>query len=222
MSFQLVITADGSHTLFVPELNEHYHSVNGALRESLIVYLGNGYNYSTANPLSILEIGFGTGLNALLTYMRSSSDRRYVNYTAIEKYPLDNATLWALNHPSITAGESPQAFQLIHNAGWNIAAKLSEFFVIRKIEADFVTDPVEGRFDLVYFDAFGPDKQPEMWKEELFMKIYSALNDHGVLVTYSAKGTVKRALKGCGFDVELLPGPPGKRQVLRAVKKNIK
>ncbi|HVN57200.1 MAG TPA: tRNA (5-methylaminomethyl-2-thiouridine)(34)-methyltransferase MnmD [Bacteroidales bacterium] len=219
---RLTETSDGSHTLFVPLLNEHYHSVNGAVNESMIVFIRNGYEFCRANPLNILEIGLGTGLNALLTLMRSVSEKRRVNYTAIEKYPLDDGILSALNHSSFAGNDGVMLSKLIHSAEWNRQTQLNDYFILTKIMSDFVTDEIPGFFDLVYFDAFGPEKQPEMWDEALFRKIACSLNEPGVLVTYSVKGSVKRALKASGFSIELLKGPPGKREVLRAVKKTLK
>ncbi len=214
-----VLTSDGSHTLFVPSLNEHYHSVKGAVRESMTVYIENGYDFCTLNPVRILEIGFGTGLNARLTLIRSETDGRRVHYTAIEKYPLSMEVISMLNYPSFCSGSGPELFSILHNAEWNRNVPLTDRFTLNKSISDFTSDPLTGKFDLIYFDAFGPDKQPEMWTEELFMKISEATGPAGVLVTYSSKGTVKRILRACGFEVFLLPGPPGKREVLRAVKK---
>ena len=222
MNIRLKTTSDGSHTLYVPGLDEHYHSVNGAVNESLTVFIRNGFEFCAANPVNILEIGLGTGLNALLTLMRSTALQKKVNYTAIEKFPLEADIIDSLNHASFAGSEGKSLSDLIHNADWNRQVTLTELFSLIKTEADFTTAALPGYYDLVYFDAFGPDKQPEMWEEELFRKIYLSMNDGGILVTYSVKGTVKRALKACGFDLTLLPGPPGKREVLRAVKKKIK
>lgn len=216
----LITTSDGSHTLFVPELNEHFHSVNGAVQESMIVFIRNGYDFCSVNPLRILEIGFGTGLNALLTLMRSSSDNRDVHYTSIEKYPLTADLIKVLNHYKFAGENGAYLYNLIHSAEWNIPVRLTGHFTLSKIESDFITDDIEGVFDLVYFDAFGPDKQPEMWTGELFEKISDVIMPGGIFVTYSAKGIVKRALRSSGFDVSLLPGPPGKRQVLRATRRD--
>jgi tRNA U34 5-methylaminomethyl-2-thiouridine-forming methyltransferase MnmC len=220
MSNKLVTTSDGSHTLFVPELNEHFHSTNGAVQESMIVYIKNGFDFCIAEPVHILEIGFGTGLNALLTLMRSFSSGRSVFYTSIEKYPLEKDMVSLLNHSSFAGENGNYLSDLIHSAEWNIPVKLTENFTLLKRISDFTTDQITGSFDLIYFDAFGPDKQPEMWSGPLLRKISDVTATGGVFVTYSAKGTVKRALRSCGFDVSLLQGPPGKRQVIRAIKKD--
>jgi tRNA U34 5-methylaminomethyl-2-thiouridine-forming methyltransferase MnmC len=220
MSNKLVTTSDGSHTLFVPALNEHFHSVKGAVQESMIVYIKNGYDFCKSNPLNILEIGFGTGLNTLLTLMRSSSEKRPVNYTSIEKYPLEKDIIALLNHAQFAGEKGAALSDLIHLADWDVPVRLTENFILSKVRSDFIKDMISGRFDLIYFDAFGPDKQPEMWSESLFRKLSEVTAPGGVFVTYSAKGTVRRALKSCGFEVSLLPGPPGKREVIRAIKKD--
>jgi tRNA U34 5-methylaminomethyl-2-thiouridine-forming methyltransferase MnmC len=215
---RLITTSDGSHTIFVPELNEHYHSVHGAVQESSVVFIRNGYDYCKNDPLNIFEVGFGTGLNALLTIIRSEHDGRAVNYTSIEKYPLDDVTIRSLNHSSFAGGNGKEYYDSIHAAEWNTTAKIKGNFSLTKLSGDMTTDNISGSYDLIYFDAFGPDKQPEMWTENVFVKIAGITSLSGVLVTYSSKGAVKRILKSCGFDVSLLPGPPGKREMIRAVR----
>jgi tRNA U34 5-methylaminomethyl-2-thiouridine-forming methyltransferase MnmC len=215
---QLINTADGSHTIYVPELDEHYHSVYGAVQESMFIFINNGYEFCKTDPVSILEIGFGTGLNALLTAIRANSGNREVNYTSIENNPLSYKITESLNHYKYAGENGLELFRLIHSAPWNTSVNICNNFNLRKIEADFTKYRLSGTYDLIYFDAFGPDKQPDMWTKELFAGIAAATNKNGILVTYSAKGEVKRSLIACGFDVTLLPGPPGKRQMIRAVK----
>ena len=215
---RLITTSDGSHTIFVSDLNEHYHSVHGAVQESEFIFINNGFNFCKADPLDIFEVGFGTGLNALLTAMKSLAGEREVNYTSIEKYPLSEDIIRSLNHHFFAGKEGKVIYDLIHSSPWNIKTNISKNFNLTKINGDFTAIPLTGKFDLIYYDAFGPDKQPEMWTREMFAGIASMTNQNGVLVTYSAKGEVKRNLKSCGFDVTLLPGPPGKRQIIRAVK----
>jgi len=215
---QVIYTADGSHTIFVPELNEHYHSVHGAVQESQHIFLNKGFETCKADPLFILEIGFGTGLNALLTAIRSNSGYRKVYYTTIENHPLKDEITGSLNHFKYAGEKGEEIFHLIHSALWNQSVMISENFYLEKIENDFTKFHLNGKYDLIYFDAFGPDKQPEMWTKELFSGIAAVTNKNGILVTYSAKGEVKRSLKACGFKVTLVPGPPGKRQMIRAVK----
>ena len=215
---QLKKTNDGSHTIYVPELDEHYHSVHGAVQESKFIFIDNGFDTCNADPMSILEIGFGTGLNALLSAVKTMTGHRQVFYTSIEKFPLNSDITNSLNHYKYAGQQGLEIFQLIHSSPWNLKVNICENFSLEKIEADFTKDSLHGRYDLIYFDAFGPDKQPEMWTRELFSGISDVTNKNGVLVTYSAKGEVKRSLKACGFDVTLLPGPPGKRQMIRAIK----
>lgn len=214
----LLSTLDGSHTIYVPDLDEHYHSVNGAVQESRHIFINYGFHFCTAAPLRIFEVGFGTGLNALLTAEEAMKGNREVHYTSLEKFPLGGDILRQLNHGAYAGAEGRHLSELISEAPWGISQGICRNFVIRKINGDLVADIFEGTFDLIYFDAFGPEKQPEMWTPEIFYKIASMTVRGGILVTYSAKGQVKRNLRNAGFSTELLPGPPGKRQVMRAVK----
>ncbi len=212
-------TEDGSSTLFVPELNEHYHSVKGARTESQHIFIDLGLNASEAITPHVLEIGFGTGLNALLTLEAAEKSRRKVHYTSMELYPLDWDTIEPLgysNHP---------LFKEIHMAPWGRDVCITPYFTLCKLEEDataptnHLSQITDGYYDLVYFDAFAPEKQPEIWSQELFSKIYVLLNREGILTTYCAKGAVRRMLQTAGFTVERLPGPPGgKREILRAQK----
>ncbi|TAL59136.1 MAG: SAM-dependent methyltransferase [Bacteroidetes bacterium] len=215
---QLITTSDGSHTIFIPELNEHYHSIHGAVQESEFIFIKNGFGFCKADPLNIFEVGFGTGLNALLTAVISKTGTREVNYTTIEKNPLSEQIITTLNHHQFAGPGGREIFNKIHTVPWNKNVNICTNFHLKKIKGDFLVEGPGGKYDLIYFDAFGPDKQQEMWKREIFARIATLLNKDGVLVTYSAKGEVRRNLKACGFDVELLPGPPGKRQMIRAIK----
>jgi tRNA U34 5-methylaminomethyl-2-thiouridine-forming methyltransferase MnmC len=216
---QLIKTSDGSDTIFVPELNEHYHSVHGAVQESTFIFINNGFEVCPADPLNIFEVGFGTGLNALLTAMKCLNGTRKVNYTTIEKYPPDLKIINSLNHKFYAGDNGIELFNSIHSSPWNSFVNICQNFNLKKIKGDFITDTISGSFDLIYFDAFGPDKQPEIWTLKMFERIASVTKKEGILVTYSAKGEVKRNLKACGFEVILLPGPPGKRQIIRAIKR---
>ena len=215
---ELIITSDGSHTIFVPELNEHYHSFHGAVQESATVYIKNGLDFCETNPLNIFEAGFGTGLNVLLTAISDTQKKRIIHYTSIEKYPLPDNLIQSLNHWSFAGDKGRQIFNSIHNSKWGLFGKITENFYLKKIKCDIIKDNIEGKFDLVYFDAFGPDKQPEIWTLNVFKKIAEVTACNGILVTYSAKGEVKRILKACGFEISLLPGPPGKREMIRAIR----
>lgn len=209
-------TADGSATLFVPELDEHYHSVKGAQTESQHIFIDLGLNASVAARPRVLEIGFGTGLNALLTLEGAEESRKKVHYTGIELYPLPWAVVQQLGY-----SDSP-FFEAIHSAPWEEESVVSPYFTLRKLQADFTKEIPAAfglPFDLVYFDAFAPEKQPEMWSQELFNLLYVSMNSGGILTTYCAKGVVRRMLQAAGFIVERLPGPPdGKREVLRGRK----
>ena len=215
---EIVKTADGSHTIFVPEMDEHYHSIHGALMESEFIYINSGLNFCTANPVRIFETGFGTGLNALLTAERCEVDGRDVMYTTIEKYPLPEKITDSLNYKDFVSQKGKKLFDQIHSCKWGIPQKITNHFTLNKLHDDMVTAEITGNFDLIYYDAFGPDKQPEMWTTKIFQKICRITATKGILVTYSVKGEFKRGLKANGFQVSLLPGPPGKRHILRAVK----
>jgi tRNA U34 5-methylaminomethyl-2-thiouridine-forming methyltransferase MnmC len=216
---KLVTTADGSTTIYVPELNEHYHSIHGAIQESEHIFIKAGFDASEADPVRIFEVGFGTGLNALLTAMRAYESSKNVIYTSIEKYILEEEIVKTLNYDSRLGESAKELFGLIHDAPWNRSTEITPWFTLFKVEEDFKIYYPEDTYDLIYFDAFGPDKQPAMWTAEIFAKIAAVTLKGGILVTYSAKGEVKRHLKSSNFEVTLLPGPPGKRQIIRAVKK---
>jgi len=213
------MTEDGSHTLYVPALDEHYHSHFGALTESKHIFINAGLASLKSNTVSILEVGFGTGLNALLTSMYAQDNRVTVQYVTLDKYPIDPSLLFQLNYPTITGTEGRELFESIHSAPWEQPVRLTPWFTLEKRLTDLTSMSVEGLFDLVYFDAFGPGKQPEMWSREVMQKIAGVTHPGSVFVTYSAKGELKRILRTLDFEVALLPGPPGKRVMTRAVKR---
>jgi tRNA U34 5-methylaminomethyl-2-thiouridine-forming methyltransferase MnmC len=215
---QIITTSDGSHTIYVPELNEHYHSVHGAVQESEFIFIKNGFDTCYADPLNIFEVGFGTGLNALLTAIKSNTGEREVYYTSIEKYPLTDKIINSLNYNRFAGIDGKEIFKKIHSSQWDINVNICTNFNLTKVSGDLTEKPLSGKYDLIYFDAFGPDKQPEIWTQEIFSRIAAITKKDGILLTYSAKGEVKRNLRACGFDVKLFPGPPGKRQIIRAVK----
>jgi tRNA U34 5-methylaminomethyl-2-thiouridine-forming methyltransferase MnmC len=218
---QLVVTGDGSHTFFVPELKEHYHSTYGALTESMHVFIQSGLLYlDNKKEIVVLEIGFGTGLNALLTCMAVLDRQLKIVYHTLEKYPVDPCLIRDLNYPALFAPDPlpGKLFIGIHEAPWNITVALYPGFSLHKIQADLVTFHPDFMYDLVFFDAFAPDKQPELWKAEIFERLYNNLNPGGVFTTYCVKGAVKNMLKAAGFKIEKLPGPPGKREILRGIK----
>lgn len=216
---ELERTADGSYTLYVPELDEHYHSVKGALTESQHIFIEMGLKHSPAPEPRILEIGLGTGLNAFLTLLAAEEMQRKVHYTGIERYPLAEETLRQLDYPGIIGKKHEEDYYAIHQAPWEKGTNLSPWFTLHKIEGDFTRHTFQKGYDIIYFDAFAPEKQPEMWEQSLFNTLYNVLNKGGILTTYCAKGVVRRMLQTAGFTVERLPGPPGgKREILRATK----
>jgi tRNA U34 5-methylaminomethyl-2-thiouridine-forming methyltransferase MnmC len=215
---KLIKTSDGSHTIYVAELNEHYHSIHGAVQESSIVYITNGLGFSEADPVKIFEVGFGTGLNALLTVNSDFRRNRKILYTSIEKYPLPGSLVKNINHWSFAGADGKMIFDRIHSATWGKKEEITGNFFLTKLKSDLTVDNIEGKFNLIYFDAFGPDKQPEMWTDSVLWKISEATEKGGIFVTYSAKGEVRRLLKVHGFKVTMLPGPPGKREMIRAIK----
>ena len=212
-------TADGSFTLYVPELDEHYHSVKGALTESQHIFIDMGLKHSPVSSPRILEIGLGTGLNAFLTFVESEEAQRKIYYTSIERYPLDEQTIRMLEYPNCIGKGHEEDYLSIHQAPWEEDTALSPWFTLHKIKGDFTNYTFEKGYDIIYFDAFAPEKQPEMWEQSLFEHLYNILNDGGILTTYCAKGAVRRMLQTAGFTVERLAGPPGgKREILRATK----
>jgi tRNA U34 5-methylaminomethyl-2-thiouridine-forming methyltransferase MnmC len=215
---ELVKTNDGSSTLYNPQLKEHYHSTHGALTESMHVFINNGLLALSKERVRILEIGFGTGLNAILTYETALIKNITIEYTGLELYPLDSNTIAMLNYQSIIKPGIIDIFNTMHLISWNMKVALSPFFFLEKVNADLTNYEFTEKFDLVYFDAFGPDVQPEIWSYENFKKIYNSLNTEGLLVTYSSKGTVKENLRKAGFEVKRLQGPPGKRHMIQAIK----
>jgi len=218
MEREFRITADGSHTLFVKGLNEPYHSVNGAITESMQVFIRNGLKAAGKKKIRVLEFGFGTGLNALLTLLEAARSGLEVGYHTLEKYPVTLEEADRLNYPDLLGEGSGEMLSALHRAPWDTVVEINPSFILEKIRGDFTEIEHFPRADLVYYDAFAPDIQPGLWTEELFFRIAGAMEEGGILVTYSAKGSVRRALQAAGLRVEKLPGPPGKREVLRAVK----
>lgn len=209
------LTADGSHTIYLPEMDEHYHSVNGAMQESLHVFIEGALAQCSQKEISVLELGFGTGLNALLTALDAESRDTKIHYTTLEKFPLPDTILSGLNY----GGVHPGLFRAIHEAEWEVPVAVTPRFTLHKIRTDFRDYPFSGRHDVVYYDAFAPGKQPEVWTPELFFRIAEAMNPGGILTTYCAKGGVRRMMQAAGLTTERAPGPPGKREMLRARKK---
>ncbi|MFK7783130.1 tRNA (5-methylaminomethyl-2-thiouridine)(34)-methyltransferase MnmD [Psychroserpens sp.] len=224
MQRKIITTADGSKTIQIEDWNEQYHSVHGAVQEANHVYIKHGLLFfieeyaSKYNSIAILEIGFGTGLNAILTLLSSEKLNLNINYFGVEAYPVSSDELQHLNYSEIL-DITDNSFQSIHNCDWESTHHISKHFSLTKLKKLFNDINDVNCYDIIYFDAFGARVQPELWTEALFKKMYAALKQNGVLVTYSSKGTVKRALKAVGFTIERLDGPPGKRHMLRAIKR---
>ena len=212
-------TADGSSTIYVPALDEHYHSVHGARQESAHVFIDAGLKSRSETTLFILEIGFGTGLNAWLTALEAQQKELSVFYTGLEKYPVSQEESAHLNYADDdVATQESMLFKALHNAPWETEAHINANFTLLKRKIDFLDFQAEEAFHLIYFDAFAPSAQPDLWTVEMFQSMFKALKPSGELVTYCAKGQVKRNMKAAGFTVEALPGPPGKREMTRATK----
>lgn len=224
MARKIIKTSDNSDTVFDEELNEIFHSTHGAITESKHVFIKNGLEYVSKylNTLNIFEVGFGTGLNTLLTFIESELKDIYINYYSIELYPLKDEIWKNLNYKNIIDKKYTDIFNLIHESDWDKTIQISSKFTLNKIFKNLqdydLTLNSDINFDLIYFDAFSPDKQSDLWSKDICLKLYESLNNKGVLVTYCAKGEVKRNLQKSGFIIEKLAGPPGKREMIRARK----
>jgi tRNA U34 5-methylaminomethyl-2-thiouridine-forming methyltransferase MnmC len=218
MKREIIQTADGSKTIYLPEIDEHYHSVNGAIGESMHVFVEAGFNFCDANPVSLFEVGFGTGLNALLTAIEAAKRRKHTRYLTIEKFPLSPEICRQLDYQYITVDSAAEIYSLIHSSEWGRPTRITEFFELQKIEGDFLTDKIDYKADIVYFDAFAHSKQSEMWHYDVLGKACNTLQKGGIFVTYSARGELKRNLRSLGFEITSLPGASGKREMIRAIK----
>lgn len=219
MKREIITTDDGSVTIYLPEMNESYHSKFGAIQEAKHVFIKNGLDLMEGKPLSILEIGFGTGLNAFITFLEAQKNNRKIYYTGIEAYPVATEEAALLNYVSELKGEDfSHIFRQMHESAWGEDVKLTDNFVLNKQKLRFEDVTFDNRFDLIYFDAFGYPSQPDLWSEEIFAKMYTALKDKGILVTYACRTVIKKAMQAAGFTTKKLPGPPGKREMLRAYK----
>ena len=220
-ALRIITTGDGSHSILHETLDETYHSVHGAVQESTHVFIRNGFEYRVGNNqpggLKVLEVGFGTGLNALLTLINAQAHALPVHYTAIEAYPLEREVWGALNYASDDFSASQ--FQLLHHANWGTPQAINQYFEVLKLQTRLEEATFAQRhYDIVYYDAFAPVKQPEMWRRDRLESVALAMNDEAVFVTYCASGQLKRDLRDLGLKVESLAGPPGKREMVRAVK----
>ena len=229
MKREIFITSDGSTSIHLPDWNEQYHSKHGAIQEAYHVFIKAGFekffetnsnkHENTQTNISILEIGFGTGLNAFITFLEADKKNIKMDYVGVEAYPVAANEVEKLNYVSeLKAANNQAIFNKMHAISWNEKHTISDDFLLTKRKQFFADIDDENAFDLIYFDAFGATNQPELWTEEIFKKMFVALKVGGILTTYAAKGSVRRAMQAVGFTVERLAGPPGKREMLRAIK----
>ncbi len=246
MQRKVITTADGSKTIHLVEWDEHYHSIHGAIQEANHVFIKHGLlfyvglylkpntrisnrSFRTAsrdetsiqlpnNTISILEIGFGTGLNTFITLLEAEKLKVSIDYVGVEAFPISAEELKEMNYSKQLDENRAKDFDTIHQVTWEEKHPITAHFLLTKQKKFFADIDDKEQFSLIYFDAFGARVQPELWTEDIFQKMYDALRPNGILVTYSAKGSVRRAMIAVGFSVEKLPGPPGKREMLRATK----
>ena len=226
MKRKIIITADGSKTIQIEDWNEQYHSKHGAIQEAQHVFIKSGLNHFLSNrksqaktfEISILEIGFGTGLNAFLTFLEAQEKKIHIHYVGIEAFPVANKEIEQLNYPELISLENESYFKALHSVSWGNEHEISQNFALTKREQFFADIKDVNQYDIIYFDAFGARVQPELWRKEIFEIMFKAIKAKGILVTYAAIGEVKRNMQSLGFTVERLQGPPGKRHMLRATK----
>lgn len=218
MKREIRLTADGSPTLYVPELDETYHSMHGSVQEAQHVFIEHGLKHvcTQMDKVRLLEIGFGTGLNALLSALFAKENQLALSYVGLEAFPVEEQIWTALSYSS--SKEEQSCYQELMRSKWEVPQELHTFFTMTKTAVKIQDWQSDEKFDLIYFDAFGPNAQADMWQKAIFEKLYAVLNHGGVLVTYCAQGQFKRDLKAVGFSLEALPGPPGKREMTRATK----
>lgn len=218
---QIIITKDGSHSVMSEKFGVTYHSIHGAIQETRHVFIEAGMKYQLENgyeALSFLEIGFGTGLNAYMTLLEAEEQKVHIQFTTTEAYPISAEQARSLNYPQELGIDNPSSFFEMHDGNWEENYSIGDYFQLTKHEMLFEDIDFKDAFDVIYFDAFAPNAQSQFWEEDFLSQMYDALRESGVLVTYCAKGSFKRALKAVGFTVEAISGPPGKREMTRATK----
>jgi tRNA U34 5-methylaminomethyl-2-thiouridine-forming methyltransferase MnmC len=227
MKRKIITTSDGSKTIQIVDWNEQYHSIHGAIQEANHVFLKHGLLFfnteiyskcSIAQSISILEIGFGTGLNAFLTLIEAEKLKLSIDYTGVEAYPVDLKEIEELNYVELISKPHRENFEALHKVSWEQPHHITTLFRLEKQQKFFQDIKAKDVFNIIYFDAFGARVQPDLWTEAIFTIMFKALKSEGILITYSAKGSVRRAMEAVGFIVERLPGPPGKREMLRGTK----
>lgn len=219
MNRKIIQTADGSTTIYIEDWDETYHSKFGAIQEAKYVFIANGLSLFEEQSVAVLEIGFGTGLNAFISLLEAEKKQQHIDYVGIEAFPIADEERAHLNYVTTLGAETYQeAFETMHNGPWDAKTVLSPYFTLTKKQQYFNEIDYKNRFNLIYFDAFGFRVQPELWTTEIFKIMYDALLENGTLVTYACRTAIIKALKEVGFKTEKLPGPPGKREMLRATK----
>ena len=219
MKREIIITDDGSTTIRIPDWDENYHSTHGAIQEAKHVFIKNGLDiFKNQDSISILEIGFGTGLNAFITFLETVNKEK-VNYVGVEAYPISSEEIAQMNYVTeLQATQYQVVFDKMHSCDWESQQKITDNFTLTKRKQFFQDIADKEQYDLIYFDAFGFPLQPELWSEAIFKKMYDALLPKGTLVTYACRSSIKNAMLTVGFSIEKLPGAPGKREMLRATK----
>ena len=219
MKREIIITNDGSTTIHIPDWNENYHSTHGAIQEAKHVFIKNGLDLlQNQKSISLLEIGFGTGLNAFITFLETL-DKEKVNYVGVEAYPISSEEIAQMNYVTeLKATQYQVVFDKMHSCDWESQQHITDNFTLTKRKQFFQDIADKEQYDLIYFDAFGFPLQPELWSEAIFKKMYEALLPKGTLVTYACRSSIKNAMLSVGFSIEKLPGAPGKREMLRATK----
>jgi len=215
---EIIKTNDGSTTIYLPEWNESYHSKHGAIQEAYHVFIKNGLSLFKVKSIAILEIGFGTGLNAFITFVEAKKTNLSIDYVGVEAYPVEMDETMKMNYPNEIDVSETTVFKKMHEFNWDQKNQLSDNFMLTKRQQFFQDIQDEASFDLIYFDAFGFRVQPDLWTDTIFVAMFKALKPNGILVTYACRTSIKNAMLSAGFSVEKLPGAPGKREMLRASK----
>lgn len=219
MKREIIITSDGSTSIHLPEWEESYHSKHGAIQEAQHVFIKNGLSLCKGQSVSVLEIGFGTGLNAFITFIESQKSNQNIEYVGVEGFPVSAEEVVQMNYVNqLNASQFESEFKMMHTSDWEKNVTISEHFRLTKRKQLFNEINDKNQFDIIYFDAFGYRVQPELWSVEIFAKMFEALKEGGILVTYACRGPIKNAMKEAGFQIEKLAGPPGKREMLRGWK----
>ena len=219
MKREIIITSDGSTSIHLPEWEESYHSRHGAIQEAQHVFINNGLSLCKGQSVSVLEIGFGTGLNAFITFLESKKNKQKIDFVGVEGFPISPEEVLQMNYvDQLKANQFESEFKIMHTSDWEENVTISDTFRLTKRKQLFNDINDKDQFDIIYFDAFGYRVQPELWSVEIFTKMFNALKEGGILVTYACRGPIKNAMKEAGFKIEKLAGPPGKREMLRGWK----